>query len=244
MTNNLTVISDLKKPITQNIPSLLAIIRPQWQAKNLIDRVKSLLEIDPSSACQRLLNAAIHDLREKIIIAGVDIANDAAQQNKLPPIGKSEDLDNYSNSKTLELAYRMGLLSRPEYRKMSRCYEIRRDLEHEDDEYEAGIEDIIYIFKNCIEIILSRDPMQLVRVADFKDLVEQPTAATPDDALLEDFEPAPQSRQEDIGKFLISMALDKDKADLVQQNAYNAIQRVAPLLQSQARANLGTSLQN
>jgi hypothetical protein len=40
----------------------------------------------------------------------------------------------------------MGLLPRPEWRRVTRCYEIRRDLEHEDDEYEATVEDCIYIF--------------------------------------------------------------------------------------------------
>ena len=227
----------------ENVPALLAHVRPHWQAKNLIERVRKLVDVDPSSACQRLLNAAIHDRREKVVIAGIDIAGEAARQNKLPPVARPEDIESYSNSNTLDLSYRMGLLSRSEWRRLSRCYEIRRDLEHEDDEYEAGIEDLIYVFKTCIEVVLSRDPIQLVRVSDFKGLVEQPSSATPDDALIEDFGQAPQTRQEEIGKFLISMALDKDKPDLVQQNAYNAIGRLAPLLHAQARANLGTALQ-
>ncbi len=54
-----------KMVIASGVDKLLAQIRPEWQAKSLIRRVKNLLVVDPSSACQRLLNAAIHDLREK-----------------------------------------------------------------------------------------------------------------------------------------------------------------------------------
>ena len=61
------------------VPTLLEKIRPAWQAKDLINRVRRLIAVDPSSACQRLFNASIHDLREKIIIAGVDIAREAAK---------------------------------------------------------------------------------------------------------------------------------------------------------------------
>ena len=129
------------------VEDLLAQIRPQWQAKDLIQRVVRLLPIDPSSACQRLFNASIHDLREKIVIAGIDIAAEAARQNKLPPVTKPEDIEEYSIARTIDLAYRMGLLKHAEWRRMLRVYDIRRDLEHEDDEYEAGIEDCVYIFK-------------------------------------------------------------------------------------------------
>jgi hypothetical protein len=48
--------------IAAGVDGLFAQIRPEWQAKALIDRVKKILIVDPSSACQRLLNAAIHDL--------------------------------------------------------------------------------------------------------------------------------------------------------------------------------------
>ena len=75
-------------------PELLSKIRPQWQAKDLIRRVTRLLTVDPSSACQRIFNAAIHDLKEKIVIAGLDIAGEAARQHKLPTIARPEDFEN------------------------------------------------------------------------------------------------------------------------------------------------------
>ena len=61
--------------------NLLSRIRPHWQSKNLIQRVTKILSVDPSSACQRLFNASIHDLREKILFAGIDIA--AKRQNNI-----------------------------------------------------------------------------------------------------------------------------------------------------------------
>lgn len=94
---------------TGNLPALLDRIRPQWQAKNLIERVRKLAEVDPSSACQRIFNAAIHDIREKIKIAGSDIAREAAEQHKLPPVNKDEDINDYPTSKIIDLSYRMGL---------------------------------------------------------------------------------------------------------------------------------------
>ena len=61
------------------IQNLLDEIRPVWKGKNLIQRVERLLPVDASSACQRLFNAAIHDLKEKIIVIGVDLAKEVAQ---------------------------------------------------------------------------------------------------------------------------------------------------------------------
>jgi hypothetical protein len=205
------------------IPNLLDKIRPEWQAKDLIIRVKRLIYVDPSSACQRLLNAAIYDLRQKIIVAGFDIAKEVAKQHNLPSIDKEEDIHEYSTFYLIDLSYYMGLLTRPEWRRVKRCYEIRKDLEHEDNEYEAGIEDCIYIFKTCIETILQRDPIQILKVTDVKKLIEQPNPAFPSDTLIEDYNHAPDIRQEDICKFLISMFLSPDNPEIVKQNAYICI---------------------
>ena len=68
------------------LPRLLDRIRPAWQSKGLIRRVRLLLPVDPSSACQKMFNAAIRDLRDKIVVAGLDIAREAARQHKLPPL--------------------------------------------------------------------------------------------------------------------------------------------------------------
>jgi|SRR6266404_2839790 hypothetical protein len=78
---------------------LLRLIRPEWQAKDLIARVKRLLPVDPSSACQRILNAAIHDLRKKIVTAGLDVTKEAAGRFSLPSVIKTEDiLESYSTT--------------------------------------------------------------------------------------------------------------------------------------------------
>lgn len=243
MPNSLVTLSANEVVRESNVPELLTRIRPQWQSRNLITRVRRLLEVDPSSACQRLLNAAIHDLRDKVAIAGTDIATEAAKQYKLPPITGPEDIDNYPTSKLIDLAYRMGLLSRPDWRRVCRCYEIRRDLEHEDDEYEAGVEDCVYVFMTCIDVILSRDPTVLVKVTDFKELIEQAGSIVPDESLLEDYQTAPQPRQEEILKFLISYALDKELSDILQQNAYTCITYLRQLTRTAALVKIGEHLQ-
>lgn len=244
MTNELLPSPSVQLVRASGVQNLLSQIRPQWQSKKLIERVRKLLDVDPSSACQRLLNAAIHDLREKIAIAGLDIAGEVARQYKLPTITNAEDIANYSNSRLIELAYRMGLLSRPEWRRVLRCYEIRRDLEHEDHEYEAGVEDCVYIFVTCIEVILSREPVQLLKVTDFKDLIEQASAIVPNKVVLEDFKNAPQPRQEEILKFLISHAMDKSKSDIIQQNAYNCIKFLKSLTRQTVQVSIGEHIQS
>lgn len=225
------------------VPELLGLIRPAWQAKNLIERVRRLLPVDPSSACQRIFNAAVHDLREKVVVAGLDIAGEAAKQHKLPPIERPEDVEEYATAKLIDLAYRIGLLSRPEWRRLSRVYEIRRDLEHEDDEYEAGIEDCIYVFKTCVEVVLSRDPIHLLRVSDVREIVEQSGPVMPNQALLDDYQHAPQPRQEEISRFLISAALDDKKPDIVRQNAFHLIQSLEQLTQRPVKLKLATHMQ-
>ncbi len=136
------------------------------------------------------------------------------------------------------------MLTRPEWRRLSRCYEIRRDLEHEDDEYEAGLEDCIYIFKTCIEVVLSKDPAHLLRVQDVKSLVEQPAAVLPSESFLGDYSQAPQPRQEEIMKFLTSIALNKEQSDIVQQNAYNALVSFAPSTHNAVKLTLAAHIQS
>ncbi len=222
----------------------MELVRPHWQAKGLIARVKRLLPVDPSSACQRIFNAAVHDLREKVVLAGTDIAKDVAKDHRLPPIERAEDVENYSTAKLLDLCYRMGLLTRPEWRRMTRVYEIRRDLEHEDEEYEAGIEDCIYVFKTCIEAVLARDPITLIRVVEIKQIVEAPSPVVPDARLVEDYEHAPDPRQEEILRFLVSVALDDDQPDLVRQNAYTALQLLSPYTRDAVKVSVAQHLQD
>lgn len=225
------------------VDQLLAKIRPHWQAKSLIDRVRRLLPHDPSSACQRLLSAAVQDLREKILIAGLDIGRQAAVEHHMPQINRKEDiLDNYSTLNVLDLAYRIGLLTRPEWKRMRRAYEIRRDLEHEDDEYEADIGDCVYIFGSCIEIVLSRDPIELLRVNEVKEVIQAPSAAVPSENLLRDFERAPEPRQQEIADFLVSTALSPDQPDLTRQNAVGVLRSVQPLMRNPIKIEIARRL--
>ena len=205
---------------------LLNQIRPEWKAKGLINRTTKLLPVDPSSACQRLLNAAINDLKEKLVIAGVDLAKEAAKQFKLPPITSAEDItENYTTARVIDLAYRVGILSRPEWRKIKRCYEIRGDLEHEDEEYEADIDDILYIFKNCIELVLAKEPLQLLKVEDVAELIELPKTPVITSDLVEEYDHAPEGRQKDIINHLVSNALNDRQPDIVRQNAMEILRK-------------------
>lgn len=225
------------------VAGLMARVRPEWQAKSLIERVQRLLPTDPSSACQRLLNAAVHDLREKVVVAGLDIAEQAAKQSRLPPVTKAEDVENYPTDKLLDLAFHMGILTHPEWRRMKRCYEIRRDLEHEDDQYEAGVEDCVYVFTTCIEVVLSRDPVHLLKVTDVKDVVEQPVPLFPKQELLEDYKNAPDPRQLEILKFLVATALKTDNPDIVRQNAFVMLKHVQASTRTPAKLELAKHIQ-
>lgn len=224
------------------VTALMAHIRPHWKGKQLVQRVERLLTTDPSSACQRLFNASIHDLREKIIVAGVDLAVEAAKQHRLPPITKAEDIEDYSVLRLIDLAYRMGILSRPDYKRILRAYDIRKDLEHEDDEYEAGVEDCVYIFATCIEVILAKDPLHLIKLTDVKQIIEQPAAATLNESLTEEFTHAPQPRQQEIFKFLVSTALNKSQPDIVQQNSFNALFSLRPHTHTQVLIDISKDL--
>lgn len=205
------------------VQQLLDRVRPHWKAKQLIQRVERLITVDPSSACQRIFNAAIHDLKEKIVLAGLDIAKEAAEANKYPEVSKAEHVDNLDVKRTINLAFYMGLLTRPEWRRLSRVYDIRRDLEHEDDEYEATLEDCVYVFKTCVEVVLAKDPVQLLKLTDVKGLIEQPDAAILGHTTLDDYAAAPTARQIEIYRFLISYSLDDAQPDIVRQNAFNAL---------------------
>ncbi len=211
------------------INNLLDNIRPIWKGRNLIQRVERLLPVDASSACQRLFNASVHDLKEKIIVIGVDLAKEVALNYNLPPLNRDEDILEYNVSKTIDLSYRIGLLKRSEWRRIHRCYEIRRDLEHEDNEYEAVLEDCFYIFKSTIDIVLSQDPIELLKVTDAKELVELSTITTPSEEFLEDYKSAPNLRQNEINKLLISYAFDSDKPDIVRENSVELMRQIAPL---------------
>jgi len=233
--NAITIAANQEMAVASDVQGLLRQIRPEWQSKKLVQRVTKLLPVDPSSACQRLFNAAIHDIKRKILVAGIDIAKEAAASNRLPQINRPEDIEDYNVSKTIDLAFYMGLLTRPEWRRITRVYDIRKDLEHEDDEYEATIEDCFYIFKTSIEAVLAKDPIEVIRLTDLKEIVEQPTAVTLDHTVKEEYDVAPPVRQIEIYKFLISTALNSKHPDIVRQNCYISLGILAPITKDQVK---------
>lgn len=225
MEDEYTIVRRSGTEISQaSIRSMLDLIRPVWQGKGLIKRVERLLTVDPSSACQRLLNAAVYDLREKIVTIGIDIAKEVARIYKLPPIEKDDDiLENYSTYNIIDLSYRIGILRRSEWRRIQRCYEIRKDLEHEDNEYVAVLEDCFYMFKSTIEVVLSQDPIELLKVTDVKQIVQEPQRITITEELLEDYSHAPELRQKEIIGLLVSTSSNNDQPDIVRENSFELL---------------------
>lgn len=76
--NEIMIAANREFAVASDVQGLMLQIRPEWQAKNLVQRVMKLLPVDPSSACQRLFNAAIHDIKKKILVAGIDIAKESS----------------------------------------------------------------------------------------------------------------------------------------------------------------------
>ncbi len=225
------------------IQNLLDEIRPVWKGKKLIQRVERLLPVDASSACQRLFNAAIHDLKEKIIVIGIDLAKEVSSNYELPPINREEDILEYNVNKTIHLAYRIGILKRAEWRRLHRCYEIRRDLEHEDNEYEAVLEDCFYIFKSTIDIVLSKDPIELLKVTDAKQLIETPDTLIISEEFLEDYKSAPNIRQKEINELLISYAFDSDKPDIVREKSVELMRQIRPITTNTVTIEMASNLE-
>jgi hypothetical protein len=134
----------------------------------------------------------------KVRTLGLDLAREAATAFGLPPIRNDEDLEDYPTARLFDLAYRVGLLSRAEWRRMQRAYEIRRDLEHEDDEYEASPGDLHYIFEASIDVVLSRPPTQVIQLRDIEEVVQSAAPVHAPDDLLHDLHQAPPQRQTEI----------------------------------------------
>lgn len=225
------------------VEQYLARIRPQWQATPLVRRVRVLLPIDPSSACQRLLNAAGHDLRAKISTLGLDLAQEVARQFKLPHVDTEEDLEDYSTSRLYDLAFRLGLLTRPEWRRLHRAYEIRRDLEHEDDEYEASPADVIYILETAIEVVLAKEPVQVIRLDEIAEVVESDGPVVTSPELIEDFQEAPPQRQTEIFKALANWAKDDGRPEIVRSNCFRLLRQFAPMVPVATKIELAEELQ-
>src|SRR5690606_38872965 len=76
-----------------------------------------------------------------------------------------------------------------------------------------------------------------------KDIIQQSTPVVADESLIQDFNGAPNPRQSEIAKFLISIALDKTQSDIVQQNAYNFLQNIAPFIQNAVKLELAAEFE-
>jgi hypothetical protein len=117
-------------------------------------------------------------------------------------------------------------------------------LEHEDDEYEAKLQDCVYIFATCIEDVLSQDPIQLLRVSDVREVVEQAKPQFPEQQFLDEYANAPDPRQKEIAFFLVSTALDTGKPDVVRSNCFEMIKHLRTSTHDPVKIEIGQHLQN
>lgn len=136
-------------------------IRPGWKTRNLVPRIKRLLEVDLRIACQQLFNTTIQDLREKILTAGIESIDKAATLRGLPPITNCNLLKYYPVLNLIELAFLLGFLTRKEQNGILRCYRIIRDLTDEDDEQGVDSSGILFLFNACVTFVLGKDSVPI-----------------------------------------------------------------------------------
>jgi len=74
-------------------------------------------------------------------------------------------------------------------------------------------------------------------------MIEEPAPVLPSESLIADYAGAPQPRQEEILKFLVSMALDPQQSDILQQNAYHCLLRLEPKTQNPVKLRLAAHIQ-
>jgi hypothetical protein len=79
-------------------------------------------------------------------------------------------------------------------------------------------------------------------VTDVKEVVEEPSPFVPSSQLLEDYRSAPQVRQEEIGRFLISSALDSTKPEIVRRNCVELLRYIEPTTPPQVKITLAGDL--
>ena len=140
-----------------HLSGILEGIRHDWKKRNLAPRIERLLEVDVSSACQRLFNATMQDLREKLVTAGMESIHKAATLHGLPPITGYHMLTYYPVLNLIELADVLDLLSGEERKRIMRCYQIICDLSQEDDGQRVDAGDILFLFEACVACVLGKE---------------------------------------------------------------------------------------
>ena len=76
--------------------------------------------------------------------------------------------------------------------------------------------------------MLARDPIKLIRVTDVKVIVESTTEVQLSQEYVEEFKEAPEVRQTEIVKYLVSKALNDKEVQVVQANAAEVLRRLRP----------------
>ena len=150
----------LKKAMSYHLKKAMS-YHPTWTDRNLVSRIEHLLKVDPSSACQRLFNATIQDLREKIL--GLEVENPCKTDFdlNLSPIVEKQRLTFCPTMQLIELSHKLRILTGAERERILRCYQIICELVREEDEYKLDAQKIIFLFKSCVSCVLGKEPVVL-----------------------------------------------------------------------------------
>ena len=95
------------------------------------------------------------------------------------------------------------------------------------------------MFKTSIEAILSKEPVELLRIGDVQEVVNSDEPASPTAQFLKDYQSAPEPRQFEIAAFLVNTAINSKNADIVRQNAVELLRSFEPLTKQQVKSRLG-----
>lgn len=101
-----------------------------------------------------------------------------------------------------------------------------------------------FIFKTTIDVVLSKDPIELLKVTDAKDLIESSTNISVTEEFLTDYKSAPKGRQREITELLISYASDDTKPDIVRENSVELMRHIKPLTEKTVTIEMASILEN
>ncbi len=215
--------TEVKQTLTFDTAALLrqqlSEIREPWQTSRLVERVRQLISVDHSCACQKLFNTAIWDIKDKLGQWGEDFVYKIAYKNSKISRGTVNPISGLSTTELLNLSYRSKLLSFEQWQLITECYQIRCKLEHEDRYFEVSSLETEKFFDVCINEVLSVDSMEIKEYDNFETITELTELAVPSQLLLSSFGSMSLENQVDATTFLIDVATNSSELMRATQNS-------------------------
>jgi hypothetical protein len=94
-----------------------------------------------------------------------------------------------------------------------------------------------------VEVVLSQDPIELIKVVDIQAAIDSPDRFTPSAEMIENYRKAPHPRQLQIVELLVHTSLDSKKTDIVRQNAMEVLRHYNELTLPQVKIEMAEALQ-